>query len=451
MNCGHPLAVRTPDDDDRLSRMAAATPTQLANKVRAAARLAGERRTVTALFVDVVGSTTLARQMEDSDWAAILNGALDRCHPAIYRYEGTIAQQIDDELLAFFGAPVAHEDDPIRAVRAALDLLEAMRRYAKDVRWQYGIEFAVRVSLSTGPVVVGSIDGNLHYEYSALGGGVNLAARVERLKRPMAVLVSDETYPYIAPFFEVADLGLVQTDEPSAAVHVYQVLGPKVQLGAAAKRVGDLEPGQMPGGKDLASPLVGRDTELATLNDLASTVRAGLGRAVLITGELGIGKSRLIAEWQGQVAARSPAFAEVAALRWAQAQCQSHMEAFAYHLLTDVVRSCIDVPSGTGEPQTRAALLHRVQELFDWVESPADDVLPQGKEIYAILGHLLSLDLEEWAQKHMHSRSPQALRSLYLEALRDLLHAVALRRPLALVLENLHWADPSSIDLLIHC
>jgi class 3 adenylate cyclase len=308
MNCGQPLVARTPDDDDRLSRLAAAAPAGLVTKVRAAARLAGERRMVTALFVDVVGSTALAGQMDDADWSAILNGALDRCYPAIYRYEGTIAHLVGDELLAFFGAPVAHEDDPVRAVRAALDLLDAMRRYAREVRGQYGVEFAVRVSLSTGPVIVEGIDGvdaldgDLHYEYSALGGGVNLAARVELLERPMAVLISEETYPLIAPFFEVADLGLVQGDDVPDRLRVYEVLRPKA------------EPGPIGEANGLESSLLGRDAELATLLRVSNTVRAGLGRAVLVAGEPGIGKSRLVAEWRR--AATSPALSEVTALSW---------------------------------------------------------------------------------------------------------------------------------------
>jgi serine phosphatase RsbU (regulator of sigma subunit)/class 3 adenylate cyclase len=437
LNCGQPIVLRTRADDARLNRLAAAAPVQLVQKVRAAARLAGERRTVTALFVDVVGSTTLAQQVDAADWSAILNGALDRCSPAIYRYEGTIAHLLGDELLAFFGAPVAHEDDPVRAVRAALDLLEAMRLYAQDVCQQHGVEFAVRVSLSTGPVIVGPIDGDLHYEYSALGGGVNLAARVELLKRPMAVLISEETYSYVAPFFEVADLGLVQVDDPVAAVHVYQVLGPRPVPG--------LEPGRLAEPARLESPLVGRETELATLLQLGQTVRAGLGRAVLITGEPGIGKSRLIAEWHSTAAATNGA-----ALRWAQAQCLSYSREFAYNLLADLLHSLIGVPAGADEPQMRAALLALTQELFGWAEPPGEGAAERGHKVYAALGHLLSLKLEDWALEQVQHLTPEALRALYLTALRQLLQALAAREPLVLILENLHWADPSSIDLLVH-
>jgi class 3 adenylate cyclase len=119
MNCGQPVTVTAPKDDARLTRLAAAAPAELKNKMRAA-HLAGERKMVTALFADVVGSTSLAEQMDAEDWTAVMNRAFDLISPAVYKYEGTIARLLGDAILAFFGAPVAHEDDPVRAIRAGL-------------------------------------------------------------------------------------------------------------------------------------------------------------------------------------------------------------------------------------------------------------------------------------------------------------------------------------------
>ena len=140
VRCGQPAGASTPMDAARLTRLAAAAPAPLVEKARAASHLAGERRVVTILFVDVVQSTALSEQVGAEAWLAIINGALDRITPAIYRYEGTIAQLVGDGLWAFFGAPVAHEDDPVRAVRAALDLLDEARGYAAEVREKYGVE-----------------------------------------------------------------------------------------------------------------------------------------------------------------------------------------------------------------------------------------------------------------------------------------------------------------------
>jgi hypothetical protein len=168
MYCGQAIRVQTPADDARLQRLAAAAPPALADKVRASAHLRGEQRYVTVLFVDVVGSTSLAGQLGVERWSVLMNGFFDRIAPVIYRYEGTIAHMVGDALVAFFGAPVAHEDDPLRAVMAALDVLEAARLYADQVRQQYSVDFAIRTCLNHGLVVLGNVEQGLKYEF--LGG-----------------------------------------------------------------------------------------------------------------------------------------------------------------------------------------------------------------------------------------------------------------------------------------
>ncbi|HET7375488.1 MAG TPA: adenylate/guanylate cyclase domain-containing protein, partial [Anaerolineae bacterium] len=222
MNCGQPVNVVTTTDDARLTRLAAAAPAPLANKIRAA-HLAGERKIVTSLFADVVGSTSLAEKMDADDWTTIMNSAFDRISPAIYKYEGTIARLMGDAILAFFGAPIAHEDDPVRAVRASLDLLQATREFAAEAKRTYGIDFAMRVGLNTGPVVVGDVGSDLKYEYTAMGDAINLAARMQSAARPMTVLISDHTYKFVAPIFDVADLGLIDVKGKAERVRVYEV------------------------------------------------------------------------------------------------------------------------------------------------------------------------------------------------------------------------------------
>lgn len=293
MNCGQPVRASTPVDDARFSRLAAAAPEPLVEKVRAAAHLAGEHRVVTVLFADVVASTTLAGQVDAEIWLAIMNGAFDRITPVIYRYEGTIAHLVGDGLWTFFGAPVAHEDDPMRAVHAALHLLDAAREYAKEMRREYNIEFAMRACLNTGPVVVGTIGDDLRYEYTAMGDTVNLAARLKFAALPMTVLITENTHRFVASLFETKDMGPITIKGRAKPTHVYRVLGAKT------------EPGQVRGLSiaGLESPMVGRDEELAILIQLCEAVRAGLGRAVLVVGEPGLGKTRLIAEWKAAVEA----------------------------------------------------------------------------------------------------------------------------------------------------
>lgn len=427
MSCGQPVSVTTPTDDARLTRLAAAAPAPLADKMRAA-HLAGERKVVTCLFADVVGSTALAEQMDAEDWTALMNRAFDRLSPAIYRYEGTIARLMGDAVLAFFGAPVAHEDDPVRATRAALDLLATAREYAGEVRQTYGIEFALRVGLNTGPVVVGSVGSDLKYEYTAMGDAVNIAARMQSAARPMTVLISEHTYRFIAPVFDCADLGPIEVKGKTEPVRVYEVRGPKA------------EPGRLRGlaVAGLESPMVGRDGELSALVQLSGAVRAGLGRIALVVGEPGLGKSRLISEWRGASAAgdvdgRPP-------LRWADGKCLSYGQGLAYHLLLDLLRSLLGIPAAAGEPETRAALA----DLTDRLLGPSAAL-----DVYPYLGHLLSLQLDGAALERVRVLDPQALQAQYLAALRHLLRASAARNPLALVLDDIHWADPSSTELLI--
>jgi len=425
MNCGQPVGTSTPADDARLTRLVAATPVPLAQKVLDAAHLAGERRTVTALFMDVVDSTALADQMDPEEWAAIMNGAFDRFYPAIYRYEGSIARLLGDALLAFFGAPVAHEDDPVRAVRAALDMLELAREYGTEVRERHGVEFAVRIGLSTGPVIVGRVGSDLRYEYAPMGSSVNLAARMQAAARPMSVLISDNAYRFVAPLFDTEDAGPIEVKGLTEPVQGYRVLRAKA------------EPGTMRGLAGLQSPMVGREAELAALLHLCEAVQAGLGRAALVVGEPGLGKTRLITEWKAAV--EEDRRQHETTPRWVEGRCLSYGQGLAYHLLIDLLRSLIGVPDMAEEPETRAALMALVNDLFG----------EEALEVYPYLGHLLSLRLEGEALERVKPLDPQALQTQYLAALRKLIQALTSRRPLVVVLEDLHWADPSSTELLV--
>ncbi len=233
--CGEPVGGATQVEAARHSRLAAAAPAPLAQKMQAP-RLTGERKVVTALFADVVGSTALAERLDPEDWTALMNGAFDRLATAVYRYEGTIARLLGDALLAFFGAPVTHEDDPVRSVRAALDMIEAARSYAADLEREQGLAFAIRVGLNTGPVFVGPVGSDLKYEYTALGDAVNLASRLQSAARPMTVLISEHTHRFVAPFFDCADLGPLEVRGKAEPVRVYEVRGVRAAPGRARPR-----------------------------------------------------------------------------------------------------------------------------------------------------------------------------------------------------------------------
>ncbi len=422
MNCGQPVGDKTAVEEARHTRLAQSTPAPLKTKMRAA-HLAGERKLVTVLFADVVGSTALAERLDPEDWTAIMNRAFDTLSPSIYKFEGTIARLMGDAMLAFFGAPVVHEDDPLRAVRAALDMLNAAREYAAEVTAQHKIDFQIRVGINTGLVIVGEVGSDLKYEYTAMGDAVNLAARLQSAARPTTVLISDQTYRYIAPVVDVNDLGAVEVKGKSEPVHVYEVQGLKAQ------------PGRLRGVAGLESPMVGRDAELRTLVHLSDAAQQGAGHVVTVIGEPGLGKSRLIAEWKSGVQAPTA----TVRVQWAEGHCLSYGQGLAYHLLTDMLRSLLGVSVAGSEGDVRAALQTLCADLF------GADAL----DVYPYLAHLLSLQLDGAAQERVQLLDPQALQTQYLNSLRRLLQAISAPSPLVVILDDIHWADPSSTDLLI--
>ena len=423
MNCGLSL---TSDEQTgaRQARIAAAAPVPLVEKMRSA-KLTGERKPVTALFADVVGSTSLAEQMDPEDWTQIINEAFDLMSQAVFRYEGTIAQLQGDAMLAFFGAPVAHEDDPYRAVRAALDMVERVGDFARELKATHGIEFRIRAGINSGPVIVGNVGSDLRYEYTALGDAVNVAARVQTAAQPGEVLVTAQTQRFTANAFDFEDLGAIEVKGKAEPIHLFRVARLRAQPG----RTRGLE------AVGLSSPLVGRQAELEALAKAWGVVRAGRGRVAVIVGEPGIGKSRLLAELRemvvGDVAERSGS--------WIEARCVSYGRSLPYHLLLDIVRAMLSLPFGSAS-DIRAEFDQKLQETF------ADD--PDVDDIRAFLAHLLALPLRA-DEAERTTLSAEENQSRYAAAVHRLLRALSTRGPVVLVCEDLHWADSASMKVLL--
>ncbi|MFA9407147.1 MAG: adenylate/guanylate cyclase domain-containing protein, partial [Anaerolineales bacterium] len=202
-------------------------PDQVAQKLIAARdsqTMVGERRIVTMLFCDVKGSTNLAEQLDPEEWTGIMNEAFDHLIQPIYRYEGTLARLMGDGLLAFFGAPIAHEDDPARAVLSGLAILEGIRPFCEQIHKDWKMDFDVRVGIHTGPVVVGKVGSDLAVEYTAMGDAVNLASRMEQTASPGTIQISDATYQLVRDQFEIEPLGGMMVKGKSTPVQTYRVL-----------------------------------------------------------------------------------------------------------------------------------------------------------------------------------------------------------------------------------
>jgi class 3 adenylate cyclase len=441
MACGQPVLEQTPVDADRLNKLTAAAPGELRKKMRKSSKKTtipgpgalGEKRTVTALIVDVVGSTKLADKLDLETWTQVMNSAFDQLAKVIFKYEGTIVRLLGDSLLAFFGAPVAHEDDPQRAVRAGLEMIDLIKEYSLKVKGKNGVDFAVRVCLNTGPVVIGPVGDDMRFEYTAFGGTVNLASRIKFAGTPMSILATNNTYRFIAPYFECHDLGTLEVKGMEGELRVYQVISARAILGRTR------------GFADLESPMVGRDQELATLLGLCEAIKLGLGRATLIVGEIGIGKTRLIQEWQRVIEAggvdtvAERAEGKIPYRRWVKGRCISYGQGIAYQLLMDVLLNLLDAGVGSDELAVHKTLFALTQELF------GDRMM----EVYPYLGHLLSLKLEGDALDRTKILDPQAMQTQYLLAMQRLFQRFTHSSPLILILEDLHWADASSIEVLI--
>jgi class 3 adenylate cyclase len=415
-------AARVPRSGD-LDAMRRAAPTTVADKILAGReRMEGERKRVTALFTDIVGSTALAESMDPEDWREIVTGAHQRVSDAVYRYEGTIAQLLGDGVLAFFGAPLAHEDDPERAVRAGLQILSSIQAYAAEVLAGGRVSsFQMRVGLNTGLVVVGDIGSDLHMEYLAIGDTVNLAARVQSAADPDTMLVTENTHRLTSSLFDYEDRGLVSVKGKAEAVHIYRVLGER--RGAVRTR----------GIAGLSSPMVGRQRELAILMHALEDLKAGRGSTVAIIGEAGLGKTRLIAEWRQAAADIFPE----GGLRWVEGRCLSYGSSMAHHLSTEILRGLIGASAESAPDEVEAALRTTLQQ-----------VLPsEAMEVYPFLAHLLGLNLDEDSSTRVKYLDGPALQAKYIAAYRRLLHGLCQATPTAIVCEDVHWADPSSVEL----
>ncbi|HET7704291.1 MAG TPA: adenylate/guanylate cyclase domain-containing protein [Candidatus Limnocylindrales bacterium] len=415
-SCGQALGEPTTTDAAIHTRLAAAAPTPLVAKMRSA-RLTGERKPVTALFADVVGSTTLAEQIDPEDWTALINEAFDLMSRAVFRYEGTIAQLQGDAMVAFFGAPVAHEDDPDRAVRAALDMVAAIDEFARQLRASHGIEFRIRAGINSGPVVVGNVGTDLRYEYTALGDAMNVAARMQAAAEPGSIVITASTHRLVADAFDTEDLGEIEVKGKTERVHAFRVTGVRAE---PLRRRGLERAG-------LESPMIGRDGPLGTLRDLHAAVRPGAGRVALVIGEPGIGKSRLLAELRHGVGDAV----------WLEGRSVSYGRGLPYHLLLDLVRNTLGIPFAGPEVEARAILDRRLDEIL------GDEAADTATWVAHLLGLPLRPDEHDRAQI-----DPEMMQGRYLASANRLLRALSSERSVVLVCEDLHWGDPASVTLL---
>jgi predicted ATPase/class 3 adenylate cyclase len=408
-----------------------------------------ERRQVTILACDTVGSSLLAERMDPEEFLDLMNQAFEAILAPIFRHGGYLARLEGDGFKAFFGAPEAHEDDPLRAVRAGLAIQEVARHIASGLRQARNLpEFAVRVGIHTDYVVVGPVGAGDVVEYTAMGIGIVLAARLESIAQPGTVLVSESTHRLVDPYVEVVPLGPTQVKGRSQPVHVFEVTGMRAEA----------ELDQVLG---VRSPLVGRDAELALLRGAVEKLLTGPssvpdgggpsshtgrgGAVVHVVGETGVGKSRLIDHVRNQMTGTHPQ------LFWLDGRAISQGQG-AYGVLADLVRNYLGIGADDRLADMRAKLRRRLVHLFQ--SSPDQELRPETQlegeaaELLPHLANLLSLPLEEADARRLSGLDPEAQERGIFRALRRLCERLTDEGPLVLALEDLQGADAGAIRLL---
>jgi class 3 adenylate cyclase/predicted ATPase/energy-coupling factor transporter ATP-binding protein EcfA2 len=376
-----------------------------------------ERRQLTVMFCDLVDSTRLSSQLDPEDWRDVVREYQRVCTDVIQRYDGYIAQLLGDGLLVYLGYPHAHEDDAQRAVRAGLGMLAALGDLNRSLQPAKGVQLAIRVGVHTGLVVVGEMGGAGRQEQLALGEVPNIASRIEGLAAANMVAISEATYRLVQGYFACQDLGVQTLRGVAEPLHVYHVLsesGVHSRLDIASARG--------------LTPLVGREQEVGLLRERWAQVKAGYGQVVLLSGDAGIGKSRLVQVLK-ELVAHEPH------VRW---ECRSaeYSQNTALFPLVDLFQRLLRFqPEDTPDEK-----LEKLEHALSQYRLPVE-------ESVQLFAPLLSLPLPEERSAFL-ALSPQRQRQQTLETLVAMLLELAEHHPMLFILEDLHWTDPTTLEFL---
>lgn len=414
-DCGYDLTVAGIASSIDYSRPQSYTPRSLADQILASRHtMEGERKQVTVLFTDVSGFTSISEKMDPEQVHDLIGECLAFLIEEIHRYEGTVVQFLGDGLMALFGAPLVHEDDPQRALHAALKIQERMKEYALKLK-KRNIEFKLRLGLNTGLVIVGKIGDDLAMEYTAIGDTVNLASRMLSLAQPGTILVSESTHRLTEGYFDFKDLGEVEVKGKKQPVKAYELL----RLGPSRTRLGVAEARGL-------TPFVGRKKELGDLLDCLHQVEKGLGQVVGVVGEAGVGKSRLLLQMRETLLQGNYSYIE--------GSCFHYGEAVPYLPVLNILRHYFGIKEGESEPDAKRKMKDKITALDPRLATS----LPP-------LYDLFSFKVEDDAYVRMDARRK---RERTFEALKNLLFRHSQNQPLVMAVEDVHWVDKTSEEFL---
>ena len=408
-----PAVAGLPAAEPLLSPAGPQMPDALVQKIRAArAEVAGERKIVTVLFCDLAGSTALAEGLDPEEYHDLLDEYLAIAFREIYRVEGIVNQLAGDGFMALFGAPVAHEDAPQRALHAALAIRDALAALNARLQAERGFELQARIGIHTGPVVAGTVGNDLKMDYTAIGDTTNLAARLEALAEPGTILISQATARLVRGAFVLGPVGPLRVKGKREPVAAYEVraTAEAVGLGGVAGRA--------------LTPLVGRNAELAQLEACFQRVGEGLAQVVVVVGQAGSGKSRLLYEFRQRLADTPAVVFET--------RCSAWNQMVPYQPFVSILRRHFGIEAE--DPPAQACA--KVQRGTQGLRRNRD-------QTYVCLCRLLSLPTDDH-----HQPVADEMKRLTFDAVRDVIVGAAAHGPAVMIIEDLHWIDEPSREML---
>ena len=412
--CAHPL--KSLAGHPRFASPESYTPKYLAEKILTSKSvLEGERKQVTVLFADLKGSMELLADRDPEEARKLLDPVLERMMDAVHRYEGTVNQVMGDGIMALFGAPVAHEDHATRACYAALRIQESVKRLAEEVRRTHADGVKIRVGLNSGEVVVRAIGSDLHLDYTAVGQTTHLAARMEQIADPGAIVITSATLALVEGYVEAKSLGPMSVKGLADAIEVYEVTG----AGPARTR---LEAGSRRG----LTRFVGRDPEVEQLCRAQQLAGSGRGQVVAIVGEAGVGKSRLV--WEVTHSHRVQGWLVL------QTGSVSYGKATSYLPVIGLLKTYFKI-------QDR-------DDLREIREKVTSKLLVQDESLKPSLPALLALLDVPVEDTQWQALDPPQRRRRTLDAVKRLLLRESQLQPLLVIFEDLHWIDSETQALL---
>ena len=403
--CGHDLLV-TPEQPPK--------DVSLEEKVKIAGQepaLQGERKHVAVLFSDLSGYTAMSERLDPEEVKEIMNRIFGEIAQVVNKYEGFIDKFIGDAVMALFGVPKSHEDDPVRAIRAAQEIHDLVEAISPQFEDRIGQPLLMHSGISTGLVVTGEVDLEKG-THGVSGDTINLASRLTSLARPGEILVGPDTYRRAEGHFAFEDFRLTQVKGKAEPVQVYRVLSAKERPITIHRPSG------------LRADIIGRNVELSELEEGVQRLRAGEGTVFSICGDAGTGKSRLVEEFRATL--------DLQEIQWREAHAYAYSQNIPYFMLTDLLNRAWQIEEGDPPEKVR-----------EKIESGIEHLLGKKEDVAPYIGSLWSLSYPE-----IESVSPQFWKSRLHEAVQAILAALTQRAPTVICLEDIHWADPSSVELL---